>query len=339
MVKREVLSDNGVESILSAKEERLEAKVAGKTRKKYYLLMVYPDVEESRFAIDSDDVLSILKEMDKISSEKEDTAIDLLLNSYGGDIYSAYKIISIARSHCSDLTAVVPLYAKSAATLMTLGANRIVMGAQSELGPLDLPTEHPIAEGRMMSALDAVRPIEYLAGTASNLGFRLGLLIRREIGLSRKDSIQIALEFASRYIEPIISKLDPLIVNECYRELDIAGRYAREFLSRYMLVAKKNKEELAQSIAHQLVWGYPSHGFAICINEAKKIGLEVCHSSVYPEWRTLWETFEMLNSQTEGHIILTENPGVNEITSEISGSGSPTCEMGDAGISAERNEI
>ena len=318
---------NEVDGIV-AEKERVKPEIKKTPQiKKYYLLMVYPELDGKQFVIDNSDVLAVLEEMKGIKSKKEHTAIDMLLNSNGGDIYSAYKIINIIREHCSDLTIIVPLYAKSAATLMALGGNRIIMGAQSELGPLDLPTEHPIAEGRMMSALDAVRPLEYLAATASNLAYRLGLVIRRRIQLPRKDSIEIALRFASDYIGPIISKLDPLVVNECYRELDIAGHYARELLSRYMLAEKKNKDELSGAIAHKLVWGYPSHGFAICINEAKRIGLEVCHLSEYSDWDILWETFQMLSEETEGHILLTEKPRANDVIRKIRGSESSSCEV------------
>jgi hypothetical protein len=329
MAKNRIASQTIPEDTAITEEEVITEVLLGPSPKQYYLFMIYPEAKGRLWAIDSDDVLSVLKEIGKIDSEKENTAINLLLNSNGGDIYAAYKIINIIRERCQYFTVVIPLFAKSAATLMALGADRIVMGAQSELGPLDLPTEHPIAEGRMMSSLDAVRPIEYLAGVASDLGYRLGGLIRRKIGLSRRDSIEIALQFASDYIAPIISKLDPLIVNECYRELDIAGHYARELLSRYMLANKKNKDEMAQSIAHQLVWGYPSHEFAICINEAKRIGLEVCHCSEYPQWNNLWETFQLLNQEAEGHILIGPNPDVASIEMEIRGPELSTCEMED----------
>lgn len=48
------------------------------------------------------------------------------------------KLMDLCRRYCTGkLRVVVPLYAKSAATLMALSADEIVMGETSELGPID----------------------------------------------------------------------------------------------------------------------------------------------------------------------------------------------------------
>ena len=66
------------------------------------------------------------------------TPIDLLLNTPGGDVDSAEKIVRILRRRVGSgiqLRVVVPDYAKSAGTLIALGADVIVMSDSSELGP------------------------------------------------------------------------------------------------------------------------------------------------------------------------------------------------------------
>ncbi len=65
--------------------------------------------------------------------------LDLLLHTTGGDIDAAEKLISMARTRAgtSSLRVIVPDYAKSAGTLMALGADAIVMSDSSELGPID----------------------------------------------------------------------------------------------------------------------------------------------------------------------------------------------------------
>jgi len=47
----------------------------------------------------------------------------------------------------------VPRYAKSAATLLALGADRILLGKFAEIGPLDAQFDDPEREYRL-SALD-----------------------------------------------------------------------------------------------------------------------------------------------------------------------------------------
>ncbi len=64
--------------------------------------------------------------------------LDLIIHSPGGDGLTADKMLDLCRKYCSGkLRIIVPLYAKSAATLMALGADEIVMGEASEIGPID----------------------------------------------------------------------------------------------------------------------------------------------------------------------------------------------------------
>lgn len=63
----------------------------------------------------------------------------VVVSSPGGDPLAAEGIIRVCRSYSSTDTfvAVVPGQAKSAATMVCMGAERIIMGPASELGPVD----------------------------------------------------------------------------------------------------------------------------------------------------------------------------------------------------------
>ena len=87
------------------------------------------------------DTFDLIRLLDTIESG---TSITLLLDSPGGMIDPAEKMVHLLRETCEppsgpvgDLEVVVPNQAKSAATLMALGADRIVMSDSSELGPID----------------------------------------------------------------------------------------------------------------------------------------------------------------------------------------------------------
>ncbi len=86
-------------------------------------------------ALSHDDILpltSLLKHIGKTDS------LDLVVHSPGGDGTAAEKMLDLCRKYCTGrLRVVVPLYAKSAATLLALGADEIIMGETSELGPID----------------------------------------------------------------------------------------------------------------------------------------------------------------------------------------------------------
>jgi ClpP class serine protease len=61
----------------------------------------------------------------------------LIIFSNGGSIEPAYLISKCCRKYSNRFIVAIPRRAKSAATLIALGANEIHMGAMSQLGPLD----------------------------------------------------------------------------------------------------------------------------------------------------------------------------------------------------------
>lgn len=63
----------------------------------------------------------------------------LLLSSPGGDSLAAERIINTCRSYSDTgkFSVIVPSKAKSAATIICLGASEILMSKTSELGPID----------------------------------------------------------------------------------------------------------------------------------------------------------------------------------------------------------
>lgn len=64
--------------------------------------------------------------------------LDVIVDSFGGDADAAYHIAKLLDSQFTGtITYIVPRFAKSAATLLICGGNRIIMSETSELGPLD----------------------------------------------------------------------------------------------------------------------------------------------------------------------------------------------------------
>ena len=76
---------------------------------------------------------------DLLHNIREGQDVDLLLHTIGGSVDAAEKLIRLVRSKVGDgqLRVIVPEFAKSAGTLMVLGADCVVMSDTSELGPID----------------------------------------------------------------------------------------------------------------------------------------------------------------------------------------------------------
>lgn len=69
--------------------------------------------------------------------------LDVLLESGGGDINTAYKIIRMFKSYATKTMIIVPFFAKSAASLIAIGTDELIMCKGGELGPIDPQVRDP----------------------------------------------------------------------------------------------------------------------------------------------------------------------------------------------------
>lgn len=197
----------------------------------------------------------------------EKTPAVLVLDSLGGFARDAYQIASFLRKRCGGFSVLVPRKAKSAATLLALGADRIQLGRYGELGPLDAQFEDVDRE-RFGSVLDEVVSLQQLHTFALEaLDWTMILLGQR----SRKrieTLLPHATQFIAQMMRPVLEKIDAVHWSEMARALKVAEEYARRLLQR-------RYPENAAHIARALVTAYPEHGFVIDRDEATALGLQV----------------------------------------------------------------
>ena len=81
------------------------------------------------------DVIPLInKQLQTIGKTKN---IDFLLYSAGGDTMVPWRLVSMIRDYCDKFSVLVPYKAHSAASMIALGADEIVMSNLSELSPID----------------------------------------------------------------------------------------------------------------------------------------------------------------------------------------------------------
>jgi hypothetical protein len=216
-------------------------------------------VERVREALDSLD-----------PANRSNVILDVWLESPGGDADCAYKIGLILRSVATRIRVVVPDYAKSAATLLSLVADEIYMAPAAELGPLDAQIGYE-QEGMTISALDRARSLDDLTTTAMDIALAGGAAVLESTRLSRAETISAMLDFAAKFLQPVVAKLDPTMLHWSNTLLRVAVEYGR----RLMLTREDCPRELAARIPSQLLEEYPTHGFVISIQEAEDLGLPV----------------------------------------------------------------
>jgi Serine dehydrogenase proteinase len=133
--------------------------------------------------------------------------VALLVDSPGGDAHQAFRIARIFQRRSSAFTVLVPQFAKSAATLMALGATKLIMCEDAELGPLDVQLLDFERED-FGSALDAVQSLERLnafALTAVDQTMQL-LMVRTR---KRADTIlPHVLTYVTEFVRPLLEKID-----------------------------------------------------------------------------------------------------------------------------------
>lgn len=91
--------------------------------------------------ISADVINFFIEHLDIIGDTKR---ISLYLYTRGGDAAAAWNIINLLRMFCEELQVIVPHKAHSAGTIISLGANEIVMTKQATLSPIDPSVNTPL---------------------------------------------------------------------------------------------------------------------------------------------------------------------------------------------------
>lgn len=204
----------------------------------------------------------------------------LIIESRGGSPFSAVAIMNVLHTHFDKIIAVVPKYAKSAATLMALGTDEIYMQERSALGPLDLPIEHH-KDGSRISALDVINTTTSMASLVESIA-KDRYKFYRDRETSKIESARLALESATKFLEPIVQQVDPYHLQKAHRELRIGSWYAIDMLLGRMM---KGSVDKVAGTARRLVHDFPAHEYSIYFDDAKNmLGLTVKKIADLPAW-------------------------------------------------------
>jgi ClpP class serine protease len=110
--------------------KKISAAMSGRSLVTFFTSMHYPvEIDDD----DCDMLQSVLQQTDLTKG------LVLMINSLGGDTLAAERIVNICRAYSGtgEYWALVPGRAKSAATIICMGASKIIMAPPSELGPVD----------------------------------------------------------------------------------------------------------------------------------------------------------------------------------------------------------
>ena len=190
----------------------------------------------------------------------------LVLVTYGGDAEQAYRIARLMQDVFKPFIVFVPGPCKSAGTLLATGAHYMIIAPHiGELGPLDVQLYKRDELGERQSGLVTRAAIESLGEHALELysTIMLGIKTRSSNLVRFKTATDVAAMMASRLLSQVYDKIDPEIVANEQRDMEVAFNYACR-------LAKKGGN-IDNGNIHHLVYNYPSHDFLIDFEEASGI--------------------------------------------------------------------
>lgn len=179
--------------------------------------------------------------------------IDLFLYSRGGDVGVPWKMVSMIREYCDNLTVLIPSNAHSATTLIALGADKIIMGPKGELGPIDPTLEMHPPPGQMNKSINTEDVTAYIS------------FMKEKVNLTDQAALcQVTSQLAQ--------DVTPLVLGTIYRTYSHIRLVAKKMLDSHK---EKIDESKAQTIIESLTEKMFSHGHGINRKEARGIGLNV----------------------------------------------------------------
>ena len=204
-----------------------------------------------RGSVCHDDVLALFELLEKIGHQQK---IYLFIKSSGGNGQASLRLVNLLRQYCEKVIAVIPLECASAATMITLGANEIYMGPMAYLTPVDTSLTH------------ALSPIDRDNDRVSVSLDELTRVVR--LWQSQKSDKN---ENENPY-QQLFQHVHPLVIGAVDRAESLSIMLCKELLA-YHIKDEKTQDRIANALNAK----YPSHGYPILFEEAKRVGLKVSH--------------------------------------------------------------
>lgn len=198
----------------------------------------------SNSSIDDNDKNAFMQTVHGLDKSK---GLDLILHTPGGNTAATESIVSYLHSiFGNNIRAFIPQIAMSAGTMIALSCKEIVMGKQSNIGPIDPQFGGMSCAGVIEEFNNALKEIQ----TSPN-------------------SLPLW--------QVIISKYHPTFLGDCQKALDWSEKMVVSWLVRNMLSDVDKPEDAAKAIveklgSHKVTFTHSKH---IHIDECKQLGLKV----------------------------------------------------------------
>jgi len=237
--------------------------------------------------INRGDVIGFVEMLHNIA---QNTPIDLMLTTGGGDVDACEKLVKLIAAKKLDqpLRVIVPNLAKSAGTLMLLGADRIIMSDSSEIGMID--PQFRLGDGRGNDLWYSVT--EYLHA-----------LEEHTEALRKNKDDPVALLMLDSFDARTVKKFQGI----------------RDRVRVFAEGQLKRQGAKSSTISHILMSSakWKTHGHPIDHADAKEIGLPVDYvPSHEPRWQRYWNLYCLQDLETKPNKKLFESAYASQLVEE-----------------------
>lgn len=227
---------------LDAKRQELLKEISDKTNRN---VITYYSAWLTKPNIANLDIVDVDKNafMQAIYGMDKKKGLDLILHTPGGDIAAAESIVDYLHSvFGDDIRAIIPQMAMSAGTMIALSCPTIIMGKESNLGPVD-------PQYRGLSCQEAVDEFDQAVAEVSKNPASLPLWQIR------------------------ISKYTPTFLVSCKNALDWSKSYTKSWLAKNYNLDEHAAEEMSKPFVEHSET--KSHSRHLSIDQCKQIGLNI----------------------------------------------------------------
>jgi len=189
--------------------------------------------------------------------------LQVLLSTVGGDGEVALRLLRQAHSRSSKLSIAVPDIAKSAGTLLALGAHEILMGPTSDLGPTDPQLRR--RDGTTIAAKSIVAAVEHAVAEITD----------------RPETLHLH--------AALLSEISALDIQAARDALSYADDLLLEAIASVPERTRAEAEAMAKELKTPLIGDPNDHGASISAQRALELELPVRNMDpAGDQWRMLW---------------------------------------------------
>jgi hypothetical protein len=206
------------------------------------------DAPASLVSINDEDIHAFMQAISGLKTDK----LDLILHTGGGSAEATDSLVSYLRQKFSDIRVIIPQAAMSAGTMLACAANKIVMGKQSSIGPIDP---------------------QFILQTSVGVQALPAHAILEQFKMAQEDCTKNPGNLNSWL--PMLSQYGPALLIRCQDQIVFGKELVENWLSLYMFKGETTNQP--KTIADYLSnhSNFKTHGKHINFQKAEEIGLKI----------------------------------------------------------------